>query len=118
MSRESLEAEPILDNEIVEQNLELMDEKFPECLVEEWTSNIVPLITEIWEKTAALDDNTLRLNAHKCAGSTLQIGGHQLGTALRTVSHLVQSGSRDVALGIIQDLPGYFEAFKAAMKEA
>jgi hypothetical protein len=117
MTRESLESEPVLDDEIVEQNLDLMEEKFPECLVEEWTGSIVPLITEMIEKTSTLSDDTLRLNAHKCAGSTLQIGGHQLGSALRTVSHLVQGGQRDAALGIIEDLPGYLTAFKDAMSE-
>jgi hypothetical protein len=118
MTRDSLESEPVLDDEIVEQNLDLMDEKFPECLVEEWTANIVPLITEIIEKPGSLNDDAMRNNAHKCAGSTLQIGGHQLGSALRAISHLVQGGQRDAALGIIEDLPGYMEAFQNAMKEA
>jgi hypothetical protein len=117
MTRESLEFEPVLDEEIVEQNLELMDERFPEIIVDEWTANTVPLIRELIDSHKAMDDQELRQKAHKGAGSTLQLGGHQLGTALRTVSHLVQSGQRDLAEQIISDVPAYFEAFQNAMKE-
>jgi hypothetical protein len=117
MSRESLQDEPVLDEEIVEQNFELMEERFPEIIVDEWKSGTIPLIEELIASGASLDDGDLRAKAHKAAGSTLQLGGHQLGTALRTVSHFVQSGSRDLALEILQDVRGYYDAFLNAMKE-
>jgi hypothetical protein len=118
MSRASLQSEPVLDNDIVEQNFELMDERFPEIIVEEWNSGTVPIIQELISSGASLEDGDLRAKSHKAAGSTLQLGGHQLGTALRTVSHLVQSGSRDLANEVLQDISGYYEAFLAAMKES
>jgi hypothetical protein len=117
MTRVSLQDEPVLDEEIVEQNFELMDERFPEPIVEEWRETIVPIIKELIDSSASLSDQDLRLKAHKCAGSTLQLGGHQLGTSLRTVSHLVQSGQRERANEILIDVPGYFAAFEQAMAE-
>jgi hypothetical protein len=117
MTRESLQDEPVLDDEIVEQNFELMEERFPEIIVEEWRSGTVPIIEELISAGASLDDGDLRAKAHKAAGSTLQLGGHQLGTALRTISHLTQAGSRDRALEILPDIQGYYDAFLNAMKE-
>jgi hypothetical protein len=118
MSRTSIQSEPILDNDIVEQNFELMDERFPEIIVEEWNSGTVPIIQELITAGTSLEDGDLRAKSHKAAGSTLQLGGHQLGTALRTISHLVQSGSRDLANEILLDISGYYEAFLGAMKES
>ena len=118
MSRDTIRQEPVLDNEIVEQNEELMDEKFPDELLEDWNSATVPVISEIIANYKSMPDEELRQKSHKCAGSALQLGGHQLGTALRTASHLIQAGSRDEANGILEDVKGYYEAFDKAIKDS
>lgn len=118
MSRESLRGEPVLDEEIVQQNEELMDEKFPEILLEEWDQSVVPMIKDILANNATMSDDDLRAKSHKCAGSALQIGGHQLGTSLRTVSHMIQSGNRELANGILEDIPEYFDAFVNEIKNS
>lgn len=112
MSRESIQNEPILDDEIVEQNEDLMDEKFPEIMLKEWYESVVPSIKEIIDKHSSMDDESLRLKTHKAAGSALQLGGHQLGTALRTISHLIQAGNRDDANSILEDVQNYLDAFE------
>lgn len=118
MTRESLRDEPVVDCDILEQNLELMDEEFPEPLMEDWNDSVLPLIRQILEEHAGMTDDDLRAKTHKCAGSVLQIGGHQLGTSLRTVSHLVQGGSREVASQILSDIPEYLAAFEQAIKDS
>lgn len=118
MSRESLRDEPLLDEEIVEQNFELMDERFPEMLMEEWNENIVPVIKEVLANHKDMDDKSLSEKTHKSAGSALQLGANQLGQALRVVSHMVKDGNRDEALGILEDIPEYLEAFEKAVAES
>lgn len=117
MSRESIRDEPVLDMDIVEQNEELMDEKFPDELLEDWNSATVPVIKEIIANYKTMDNEALRAKSHKCAGSALQLGGHQLGTALRTASHLIQAGSRDLAEDILQDVEEYYNLFEQAIAE-
>jgi hypothetical protein len=115
MTRESIAEEPIIDNEIVEQNQELMDEEFPDALFEDWRETAHVLIQELIQDHEKLTDEDLGAKAHKAAGSTLQLGGHQLGTALRTISHLIRSGSRNLAVEILQDIPQYLAAFVSVM---
>ena len=116
MSRESLKAEPILDDEIVEQNEELMDEKFPEIMLTEWYSSVVPSINEVIQNYSTMSDKDIHQKTHKAAGSCLQLGGHQLGTALRTISHLVQAGNKEEAGKILEDIPLYLDSFENAIK--
>ncbi|EAY12478.1 hypothetical protein TVAG_128920 [Trichomonas vaginalis G3] len=118
MTRESLREEPVIDEEIVEQNLELMDAKFPDELMEEWNVTIIPLIHEVIDNFAKLDDMDCYQKAHKCAGSALQIGANQLGQALRTVSHLRKGGQFEPAKEIMEDVPGYLEAFEKIVAES
>ncbi|OHT10285.1 hypothetical protein TRFO_04321 [Tritrichomonas foetus] len=118
MSRESIRDEPVLDLEIVEQNEELMDEKFPDELLEDWNAVTVPTIKEIISGFKGMSDEDLRLKSHKCAGSALQLGGHQLGTALRTASHMIQAGSRSQAEEILEDVQGYYDAFDKAIQDS
>ena len=115
--RERLRDEPILDDELVQQNLELMGAKFPDELVDEWRQSVVPLIKEIVSNSESMDDKTLSDKAHKSAGSALQIGANQLGLALRSISQSVKSGSRDVASGVIEDLMGYYNSFEEEVKK-
>ena len=117
MSRESLRDEPVLDNEIVDQNYELMDEKFPDELMGEWYSSIVPLIHEVIDNFDKMTDIEAYEKAHKCAGSALQIGANQLGQALRTVSHLRKAGNMSTAKEIMEDVPGYLDTFQKAVDE-
>jgi hypothetical protein len=117
MTRESIAQEPVIDSEIVEQNRELMDEEFPDALMDDWKATARLLIQELIERHEKLDDDDLRTKAHKAAGSTLQLGGHQLGTALRTISHLVRCGSRSIATGILEDVPQYLSAFVSFIDE-
>ena len=116
--RESLREEPVTDSGILEQNVELMDEKFPEELLEDWNATVLPTIEEILKGFKSMSDEDLRLKSHKCAGSVLQIGGRQLGTALRTISHLVQGGSREIAHEILEDVPGYLKSFQKAISDS
>lgn len=116
MDKESLRTQPVLDQEIVEQNLELMDEEFPDELLEDWYETVVPTIKDILATYKTMTDDDLRAKTHKCAGAALQIGGFQLGTALRTSSHLVQGGSRDMAEGILEDVQEYLDAFEQAIQ--
>jgi hypothetical protein len=118
MTRSSLAEEPVIAEDIVQQNEEIMDEKFPEILLTDWRGSALTLIEELVANAQSLSDDEIRTKAHKAAGSTLAIGGHQLGTTLRTVSQLVQSGSRDLAIEIVQDIPLYLEAFKSAIEES
>lgn len=118
MDRETLKTQPVLDQEIVEQNLDLMDEEFPDELLEDWYETTVPTIKDILATYKTMKDEDLRAKTHKCAGSALQIGGFQLGTALRTASHLVQGGSRDLAEGILEDAQGYLDAFEQAIQDS
>ena len=112
MSKESIGLEPILDEEIIEQNFELMEEKFPEMLLEEWRENIVPIIQEIILNYKNMNDIELAQKSHKCAGSALQLGANRLGQALRTSSHLTKSGNREQANSIFEDIKLYFDEFE------
>ena len=118
MSRQSIREEPILDEEIVEQNFELMDEKFPDEFMEEWYESIVPLIHEVINNFDSLEDMEAYEKAHKCAGSALQIGANQLGQALRTVSHMRKAGNMVSAKEIMEDVPEYLETFEKIVKES
>ncbi|KAH0792430.1 hypothetical protein GPJ56_003607 [Histomonas meleagridis] len=118
MTRESIRNEPILDDEIVQQNEELMEQKFPDFLMNEWNENVVPIINTIISNYKTMPKEELRSQAHKCAGSALQIGGNQLGIALRTISHMVQAGNIEAANGILEDLPGYLDTFQKIVKES
>lgn len=117
-TRESLRDEPVTDADILEQNMELMDAEFPDELMEDWYQTVVPTIRDILATHKQLSDEELRLKSHKCAGSALQVGGHQLGTALRSVSHLIQSGSREIAEEILEDVPEYLAAFEKAISDS
>lgn len=116
-TRESLKEEPILDDELVQQNLELMGSKFPSELVDEWRENIVPFIMDIINNSESMDDKTISDRAHKAAGSALQIGANQLGQALRYISQTIRSGNRDSVSGVIQDLKGYYDSFEEEVKK-
>lgn len=118
MTRESIRGEPVLDEEIVEQNLELMDAKFPDELMEEWNATIIPLIHEVIDTFDKMDDQDCYQKAHKCAGSALQIGANQLGQALRTVSHLRRDGKMQPAKEIMEDIPEYLATFEKVVEES
>ena len=118
MSREQIREEPVLDQEIVDQNYELMDEKFPEELMGEWNEQIVPLIHEVIDNFEQLNDQEAYEKAHKCAGSALQIGANQLGQALRTVSHLRKAGNMATAKEIMEDVPEYLATFEKIVAES
>jgi Zn-dependent oligopeptidase len=118
MTRESIAEEPVVDDEILEQNRELMDDKFPDALIDDWQATARVLIQELIEEYEKLNDEDLQAKAHKAAGSTLQLGGHQLGTALRTVSHMMRSDARNKAVEILQDVPKYLSSFISVIYES
>jgi len=117
MSRESIREEPVLDEDIIEQNLELMEERFPEVLLEEWNTNVLPIVETVISQYTVLGNSELGSMCHKCAGSALQLGANQLGQSLRTVSHMIRAGNRESALSILEDIPMYLELFNRAVAE-
>lgn len=117
MSVERLVIEPILDESIVEQNLELLGDRFPEILINEWEASTLPLIRSVCDFTGEGDVQQIYEMSHKAAGSTLQIGGNRLGLALREISHLLKAESIDPALTLIKQLNEFLSEFTANFVE-